>query len=211
MSQYSFVKAANTDRLTQEIQQSSIVTALDYISTVGTALSVFFKAALSASDEITLSALVSSHVDAPLIFTVPPQDVVITGDKPFRDTSGFRARFKGYSGVATKTTTTNIDFQIPAERYINGATIQVVNQVMGDYFSFQIVDIAGLYSTAGTVLDMFAERWYLDPLRCNQGEVVAEYPARIYPGLYIRIIYVSVGTVTDPIINLNMRLHSKTT
>lgn len=65
-TKYSFVKAVDTARLDQEIRTSSIITALDYISTVGTAVDIWFKDALSGPDQTTLSSLVTAHVNAPL-------------------------------------------------------------------------------------------------------------------------------------------------
>ena len=55
-----------TDRLAQEIQSSSIVTALDRIDTSGDDCSVWFKDALSAGDKTTLGGLVAVHSGEPL-------------------------------------------------------------------------------------------------------------------------------------------------
>jgi hypothetical protein len=60
-----------TDRLTQEIQQAPIVTALDHIDTAGDDCAVFFKAALSAGDETLLSSIVAAHDGIPLPQNVP--------------------------------------------------------------------------------------------------------------------------------------------
>jgi hypothetical protein len=49
------------DRLTSEIQASSITVAIDNISTVGDTCAVSFKAALSAGEQTTLAALVAAH------------------------------------------------------------------------------------------------------------------------------------------------------
>lgn len=59
--QYDFVKAVNVDQLTQEIRNSAIVTALDYISVLGNDVSIFFKATLSGGDQTILNSLVSAH------------------------------------------------------------------------------------------------------------------------------------------------------
>lgn len=55
-----------TDRLMQEIQQSAITTALDYINTSGDDCDIWFKATLSENDQATLSSLVATHSGEPL-------------------------------------------------------------------------------------------------------------------------------------------------
>ena len=209
---YSFTKAINADRLTKEIQQSSIVAALDHISTTGTALDIYFKAELSTGDSSTLSALVSSHVNTPLEIVLPPQDVVITKDKPFKDAGGFRLRIKGVAGTAAKNSTSSIDYLVPEERFINGVSLLLKNHVWGDHVKFQVVDKDNVMGYgAGLVLDTFGDQWYVNDEKQDQDDVTAEYPARIPAGLYIRLVYTSVGTVYDVQVKMNMWLHKKTT
>jgi hypothetical protein len=62
--QYSFVKSVNSDQLANEIRASAIVTALDYITTSGDNLDIFFKATLSSGDETILNQIVNDHVPA---------------------------------------------------------------------------------------------------------------------------------------------------
>lgn len=59
-------EAVATDRLTEEIQSSSIVTALDYIATSGDDCDIWFKDPLSAGDETTLDGIVAVHSGEPL-------------------------------------------------------------------------------------------------------------------------------------------------
>lgn len=54
------------DRLEQQIESSSITTALAYISTLGDDCNIWFKAALSAEDEATLDGIVATHSGEPL-------------------------------------------------------------------------------------------------------------------------------------------------
>jgi hypothetical protein len=71
MTTYSYTKTpVAVDRLTQEIQQSSIVTALDHINLFGVALDINFRADLSDTDKTTLDDLVSAHAGAPLVQNV---------------------------------------------------------------------------------------------------------------------------------------------
>lgn len=60
--------AVATDRLSQEIQASSIVTALSRIDTIGDVINIVFKDVLSAPDQTTLNGLVAAH--APVAITV---------------------------------------------------------------------------------------------------------------------------------------------
>lgn len=67
MSQYDYTKTpCSIDRLTLEIQQSAIITALDHISLLGDSVSIFFKAALSSGDESVLNTIISAHDGTPL-------------------------------------------------------------------------------------------------------------------------------------------------
>jgi hypothetical protein len=65
MSSYLFTKSANLEKLEQEIEASSIVTALDTITSLDTQITISFKATLSAPDESTLNDLVTNHVNTP--------------------------------------------------------------------------------------------------------------------------------------------------
>lgn len=81
MNSYNFQKLCNSDRLSQEIQQSNIVVALDHIETNSNPEStvVWFKAELSLTDETTLNDLVEEHVNEPLEENLP-QEVAIVAD-----------------------------------------------------------------------------------------------------------------------------------
>jgi hypothetical protein len=58
-----------SDRLTMEIGQSSIVTALDHIDTSGDAVNIWFKDVLSGGDQTTLNGVVAAHSGVPLSVT----------------------------------------------------------------------------------------------------------------------------------------------
>jgi hypothetical protein len=64
--------AVAPDRLTLEINQSSIVTALVSITTNGDACNILFKDVLSVGDKATLDALVAAHSGVPLPLSVQP-------------------------------------------------------------------------------------------------------------------------------------------
>lgn len=127
----------------------------------------------------------------------------------FHSSDGFRARLHGNEGTATAGQTTNIDFLISQERYVNGVRVMLVNHVDGDKMNFEVVDVDNILGYgAGLVLDQFGKDWYIDSNICTQPDVIIPYPAKVIAGLYIRLAYVSVG-VTNVTVRSNMYLHWK--
>lgn len=204
--------ALASDALKSEYEASSIVTALDYITALGDVLDIYCKDALSAGDKTTLDGLVTAHTGVGL--SGDPSEVNIIDpimNKPFADADGFRARFKGISGTATKDTTTNIDYELTEDRYINGVRLMLKDHVDGDYVDFQIIDIDNILGLgANTVLDEFGSTWYMDSAIRTQPDVIVPYPAKILKDLYIRIKYTSVGTTNNVKVRANLYLHKKT-
>ena len=66
VTKYTFTKVVNASRLSLEIQQSNIVTALDHIDTLVDTVDIWFKDTLSSEDESTLTSVVENHTDNPL-------------------------------------------------------------------------------------------------------------------------------------------------
>jgi hypothetical protein len=66
MTSYQYSKTVNVDRLTLEINTSTIITALESISALGTEITINFKADLSTADKATLDTIVANHVPNPL-------------------------------------------------------------------------------------------------------------------------------------------------
>lgn len=64
-----------TDRLQQEIGESTIVVALDYIAADSIGCDVWFKTTLTSPDEATLSGIVVSHDGEPLVESTGPKAV----------------------------------------------------------------------------------------------------------------------------------------
>lgn len=76
MTTYSYTKSpVAIDRLTVEVQQSSISVALDHMNLFGDALDVIFKADLSSDEQTTLAALVTAHGGQPLAINKPAEVV----------------------------------------------------------------------------------------------------------------------------------------
>ena len=67
MTKYTFTKIVDSDRLWQEIQQSSITIALSSIVfTPPESVDIYFKTDLSTDEVTTLTGLITSHVPTPL-------------------------------------------------------------------------------------------------------------------------------------------------
>jgi len=101
--------AVDSSRLTQEIQASAIVTALDYISTASGTCSIWFKAALSSGDETILDGLVAAHSGESL--AQPPQAVTLSGVKQELD---------GRISVRTTAVITAKNFQLKVFSFVPG-------------------------------------------------------------------------------------------
>lgn len=142
--------------------------------------------------------------------TTDQTGVIFRYNAPFSSSAGFRFRGHGVSGTGTKNTTSNTDYLVTEERYINGCNVICKNHVFGDYVKFQIVDVDNIIGYgANTVLDEFGSEWYLSEDKQDQGLVLLQYPAKIVAGLYIRVVYVSTGTTNDVMLRCNLFLHKK--
>lgn len=122
----------------------------------------------------------------------------------------YEVKATGYRGSATAGSTSNIDFAVGAEdRYINGLNLMLVNHAEADTLLFQVVDKDNVLGFgAGAVLKQFGTTWNVDHTVCNQGRELFNYVARLYAGLYLRIVYTSTGA-TDVTIKCNFILHKK--
>lgn len=117
----------------------------------------------------------------------------------------------GTSGVATKNTTTNIDFKIDKDDlYCSGGEIIVKDAEHGDYIEIQILDIDNILGYgANTVLQTYLKKWYIDYRGKNTLEV--PYAGYIYKNLYLRLKYTSVGTTYDVKVAVNYSFHIEKT
>lgn len=113
---------------------------------------------------------------------------------------------QGISGVATAGATTNIDLKLTDDHFITGGVMRTLTSAFGDYATFQVIDIDGVFAPAGTVLGQYTTNWYM---RSDAQEQINEnipYPAKIFAGLYLRVIYTSIGS-SDVAVNIMYRLH----
>lgn len=133
------------------------------------------------------------------------------------DAFGYNGQYEvkatGFSGTVPANATTNLDFAIGNEdRYIQGIHLLLKNHAFGDTANLQVVDVDNvLGGGAGLVLKQFATNWSVNDQVQEQGANVFGYVAKIFAGLYIRIVYTSVAGFLSPAvqIKLNCLLHKK--
>jgi len=129
--------------------------------------------------------------------------------KPLANTDNLLFRGVGFSATATKTTSTDVEYEIVEERLINGVQLILNNHVVGDSADFKVVDKNNVLGYgAGVVLNVFGSGWLVSPSD-SQPMIVLPYPANLYAGLFIRIVYHSIGTVNDVFVGANLFLHKK--
>lgn len=117
--------------------------------------------------------------------------------------------FKGFLYTVPKGTHAFFDELVTTQVYLQGGGWWATGVVLGDYIEFSVVDkddVLGLFATYGLVvgvdvleLGKYVRSLYLTP-GDSRDEKRVSAPAAIMAGLYLRVTYHSVGTITDPII-----------
>jgi hypothetical protein len=127
--------------------------------------------------------------------------------KAFSDSEGFRFRGVSFVDTVDANSTKSIDFQVVAERYINGGKLIVKNIGEDDKITFQVVDKDNVLGFgANVVLDEFIKDFYLPT--SESLNVQLDYPARIFAGLYLRLIYTNTSP-NEATVKCNLYLHWK--
>jgi hypothetical protein len=139
------------------------------------------------------------------------EGAILSRPRAFASADNMRFRGTGTQGTATKTTSSNIDLKVTETKFVNGLEMVAKNHVFGDSAHFQVVDVDNILGAgAGLVLDQFGTNWYLAEDVQRQGPYILPYPAQVLAGLYLRIVYNSVGTTDDVELKVNYFLHKKT-
>jgi hypothetical protein len=114
---------------------------------------------------------------------------------------------QGIMATAPAGTTTNVDLKLTDDCFLTGGILRTLNSTFGDYTAFQVVDVDNMLGYgAGTVLGQYTTCWYMRSDAQEQVNENTPYPAKVLAGLYLRVIYVSIGT-TDVTITVMYRLH----
>lgn len=112
---------------------------------------------------------------------------------------------QGASTTVPAGTTQSIDLTMTDDCLLTGAWLVTNGGNYGDKINFQIVDSTGAFSgTPGTVLLQGVTNWFTMPTTDVHLDMV--YPAKIYTGLTLRLIYVSTGS-SEVFIAINYKLH----
>ncbi len=103
-------------------------------------------------------------------------------------------RGEGISFTATAGVATTYDRIVAEARLLDGIQLILKDQAFGDSVDFKIVDVDNtLGYGAGVVLDTFSTGWRVVADTQDQGQIRLPYAAEVLAGLYVRIVYHSVG------------------
>lgn len=132
--------------------------------------------------------------------------------KPLRaaelDANKVNANAQGATGsLAFGSSNVNINLLLADDCLITGVVFFVNNANFGDFANLQIVDTAGILAPPGTVLMQVATNWYVCPNELTN--IDFQYPAKVYTGLTLRLVYSSAGTPGGGNTNayINYKLH----
>jgi len=113
---------------------------------------------------------------------------------------------KGVTSTLTANTTSNIDFLADHDYLLTGMQVIIKDAAVGDRVSFQAIDTTGVLGVPpGTVLQEFATDWYVPSNSNDQFDMV--YPAKIFAGLTLRVVYTSTHLTQAPFFAINYKLH----
>lgn len=183
---------AATDRLSDEIHASPILTSLDRIDTDGDTCNVWFKNSLSNADALFLPSVVAAHSGEPYPTPVQPVSVENTlkssdGVQKVMLVPGQPDRLlvvKGIKFNAPQDTTTVQDTVFGETRELQGSWLEVSGAEPGDYLELSI------HTPDGMKLGQHGESVYIPPSgRIEQitSEGTVSFPA----GFKLRITYVA--------------------
>lgn len=112
----------------------------------------------------------------------------------------------GVTASCTSNGVTTLDYILIDDCLITGGTILVSNGTFGDKIDLQIVDVNNtLGYGANFILNKFVSGWYIQS-GPSIVPISVPYPAKVYAGLAIRIIYTSIGSSTNSLA-VNYNLH----
>lgn len=114
---------------------------------------------------------------------------------------------QGVTGECAATSTTNVDWRFPNERWMTGGIFSTNNANWGDKVSLYVVDKDNILGYgAGVVLATFATDVVVYAGSGRQFDIEVPYVSYILSGLYVRLTYTNTGS--NPVgIGINLYTH----
>lgn len=112
----------------------------------------------------------------------------------------------GVTASCTSNGVTTLDYILTDDCLMTGGSILVSNGTFSDKIDLQIVDVNNTMGYgANFILNKFVSGWYIQA-GTSIVPISVPYPAKVYAGLVIRVIYTSVGSSTNSLA-VNYNLH----
>ena len=135
-TKYTYAKQVNAGKLEDEIRTSSVLTALDFISTTNGSVDIWFKDELSTDDETLLGTIITNHDP-----TVTENDIpliLIQEEDPIKSTGGHfqSSTFNLDIPAGEIGRRVSKDFVYPIPVAILAAQVLTTDSQRGDIFDF---------------------------------------------------------------------------
>lgn len=109
------------------------------------------------------------------------------------ETSKVKPAVSGIMASITAGTTQNVDTLFANDSLIRGINIMAKTATYGDNLTISVIDIAGVYAPANTVLSVPVSNYYLSSDQISQEKYESVCPFKLLGGLYVRIAYTSTA------------------
>jgi hypothetical protein len=181
----------NPAKLQAEVDALSLPTPLGHIDAAENVLTLTFSAQPSPEDEERIRVVVTSHDGAPTPESTEPLHVQLVDLQNLDGKNFFRRGFRYSASPGVENVWEekfNANLLLCGGRYDIGP-----DAADGDYLEMEVVDKDGILFPAGTVLKKFVDHEYVSPN--GHWELLTNDGALIPAGIYVRVRYVSVGSV----------------
>lgn len=122
------------------------------------------------------------------------------------DAAKLQFNAQGAKASPSLNTTTNIDLYFADDHLLTGFWVVCTGAAQGDSIALKAVDTDNIMGFgAGVVLKTFASNIYIATNFDAQFDVA--YPAKVYAGLSLRVVYTSTTILGSPFFAVNYKLH----
>lgn len=117
------------------------------------------------------------------------------------------ANNQGMMAIIPAGKVTYVDLKMLDDNFLTGGILRTLNTQFGDYVDLQVVDVDNILRAGNNiVLAQYCTSWYLRSDSQEQLNETINYPAKVLSGLYLRLVYHSVG-LENVTVTVNYRLH----